>query len=229
MAAALIRFIPSKQDLFQRHSRPAPISPVIESYRLCAGRAELLDGGDAAAAAAEAAPQLDLSQVLDPTSIVQAATLAESAAIAEAGVGLWAPTVGIQQLLVLVQSLTGLDWWASIMLTTFGVRLITLPVALFQVGAACTAGRGAGRSRSRLTGSGHTVRSVQCSAVGLAGPVCRRLCLARVCCCCHSTLPRPMTGTVCCSQPALLKRAGLQAASAAPADQEHLQAVPGSA
>ena len=75
---------------------------------------------------------------------MQAAALAEPAAIAEAAADVWAPTQGIQQLLVWIHGATGLDWWQSIMLTTFGVRLLTFPVMLFQVG-----GVGGGQARVR--------------------------------------------------------------------------------
>lgn len=117
-----------------RHTR-------LPAHPACLSAADLPDGDVAAAAAA--APVPDLSQVLDPTAIVKAATLAEAAAIAEAGTGLWAPTQGIQSLLVFMQQSFGLEWWAAIALTTVAVRLATFPVMLFQVRCAAPAALGA--------------------------------------------------------------------------------------
>jgi hypothetical protein len=113
------------------HPRPLPWCNL--GRRVCAAADEAAAGAAADGAAAAGAPLPDLSQVLDPTAIVKAATLAEPAAIAEAAADVYAPTQGIQQLLVAIHSASGLDWWASIMLTTFGVRLLTFPVMLYQI------------------------------------------------------------------------------------------------
>ncbi|GAB4820631.1 hypothetical protein N2152v2_007677 [Parachlorella kessleri] len=87
----------------------------------------------AAASAAVAAPLPDLSQILDPATIVQAAIAGEANAFQAAALDVWLPTRGIQELLILVHDATGLEWWDSIVATTFGVRLLTFPVMLFQI------------------------------------------------------------------------------------------------
>ena len=66
-------------------------------------------------------------------SIVDIATQAESAALEAATEGAWLPTKALDWLLSSVHSYSGLPWWQSIMLTTFGIRLASMPVVLMQI------------------------------------------------------------------------------------------------
>jgi YidC/Oxa1 family membrane protein insertase len=68
-----------------------------------------------------------------PESIVEAAAVAEHAALELAKEGCWAPTRGLQFVIEKVHETTGLPWWASIMLTTIGIRTATFPIMLMQI------------------------------------------------------------------------------------------------
>ncbi|KAG7669396.1 hypothetical protein KSW81_007551 [Nannochloris sp. 'desiccata'] len=68
-----------------------------------------------------------------PESIVEVAAVAERAALDLASEGCWAPTRGLQYVIEKVHETTGLPWWASIMLTTIGIRTATFPIMLMQI------------------------------------------------------------------------------------------------
>lgn len=68
-----------------------------------------------------------------PDSIVEVAAVAERAALDLASEGCWAPTRGLQYIIEKVHETTGLPWWASIMLTTVGIRSATFPIMLMQI------------------------------------------------------------------------------------------------
>ena len=92
--------------------------------------------GDAASsslAAAAAAPTGGMSELFSAASIVAAAAGAEGDAIAAAHEDSWLGTNAVQWALTFVHQATGLDWWQSIMVTTLGMRLCTLPVMILQI------------------------------------------------------------------------------------------------
>ena len=68
-----------------------------------------------------------------PESIIDIAAEAESAAMQAATEGAWLPTRALDSLLSSVHSYSGLPWWQSIMLTTIGIRMTTLPIVLMQI------------------------------------------------------------------------------------------------
>jgi YidC/Oxa1 family membrane protein insertase len=100
----------------------------------------LSDGASAAAASTAAgASSLDTNSAesilaaYTPDSIVEVAAVAERAALDLAQEGCWAPTRGLQYVIEKVHETTGLPWWASIMLTTIGIRTATFPIMLMQI------------------------------------------------------------------------------------------------
>jgi YidC/Oxa1 family membrane protein insertase len=92
---------------------------------------------DASAVAAAARSSLDntadILAAYTPESIVEVAAVAERAALELATEGCWAPTRGLQYVIEKVHETTGLPWWASIMLTTLGIRTATFPIMLMQI------------------------------------------------------------------------------------------------
>ncbi len=83
------------------------------------------------ASAAGGAP--GVSDLFSPAAIVAAAAGAEGDVLAAAAEDSWLGTRLVQSLLVAVHDATGLAWWQSIMLTTLGMRVATLPVMIAQV------------------------------------------------------------------------------------------------
>ena len=88
---------------------------------------------DGAATAGGASLDNAASASYTPESIVEVAAVAERAALDLASEGCWAPTRGLQYIIEKVHETTGLPWWASIMLTTVGIRSATFPIMLMQI------------------------------------------------------------------------------------------------
>ena len=93
--------------------------------------------GDAASSTADVASAAGgapgVSDLFSPAAIVAAAAGAESDVLAAAAEDSWLGTRLVQNLLVAVHDATGLAWWQSIMLTTLGMRIATLPVMIAQI------------------------------------------------------------------------------------------------
>ncbi|PWZ56005.1 Mitochondrial inner membrane protein OXA1-like [Zea mays] len=97
-------------------SAPAPDSEVLSDSAAAAPVSELLSDGVASAAASVSTPPL-------PYPGEVAAAAAES----------FPPVAALQHLLDAVQSFTGLNWWATIALTTLMIRLATVPLLINQM------------------------------------------------------------------------------------------------
>ncbi|KAJ8467729.1 hypothetical protein OPV22_030281 [Ensete ventricosum] len=83
----------------------------------------------------------DVAEVLSDSS-VETATLAAAAVpspfpgeVAAAAADSFLPVAALQHLIDAVHSFSGLNWWASIVLTTLLIRAVTVPVLLNQVKA----------------------------------------------------------------------------------------------
>lgn len=84
----------------------------------------------AAAAAASTGMSADLFSV---GSIIAAAATAEPDSLSAARDDTWLGGRLVQSLLVSMHEATGLDWWSTIMVTTLGMRMATLPVMVSQI------------------------------------------------------------------------------------------------
>ena len=90
-------------------------------------------GSGAAEVASAAGGAPGISDLFSPAAIVAAAAGAEADVLAAAAEDSWLGTRLVQSLLVAVHDASGLAWWQSIMLTTLGMRVATLPVMIAQV------------------------------------------------------------------------------------------------
>ncbi|GMH37269.1 hypothetical protein BSKO_05142 [Bryopsis sp. KO-2023] len=71
--------------------------------------------------------------LLNPDSIVQLAAACDHATIVAEAAGRWPIIAGLQYGLDWMHLTTGMPWWATIAATTLVFRLLTFPVALFQI------------------------------------------------------------------------------------------------
>lgn len=108
-----------------------------QSSTLESGSSFAASAGNASSSAADVASAAGgspgVSDLFSPAAIVAAAAGAEGDVLAAAAEDSWLGTRLVQSLLVAVHDATGLAWWQSIMLTTLGMRVATLPVMIAQV------------------------------------------------------------------------------------------------
>lgn len=136
-AAARLAASPSLAALLPDHDRRRPASSsawtpaaaygLLASRSFSAGAAS--DGADADAT--DAATSVLASY--GPDSLVSLAAAAEAAALEAAGEDRWPTTRALQWLIETVHGSTGLPWWASIMVTTAGMRAASFPIMLMQI------------------------------------------------------------------------------------------------
>lgn len=88
------------------------------------------EAGPAMSEASASAPPPAEGVRLD--DIVSAANAAESGALQQALEECWLPTQGMQHLILAVKDSLGVPWWAALIATTVGLRLVTLPVNIIQ-------------------------------------------------------------------------------------------------
>lgn len=119
---------------------PSVVVPSFSSYQPSSARAFSLWGSKKSEEdvpvptedpVVEVAPAVS-QPLLDPTTLVEAATASDAAALGEAVGAVWAPLRPVAWLVQSIHEAVGGPWWQTVVVATIAQRAVLIPVTIFQ-------------------------------------------------------------------------------------------------